>query len=120
MEDSMLREPAPYNERMLTLDRSTDEIEEKIIRAYLRLLFSSPLNGAPCSVRVLRTAYVDIYLTKGGSMRESGEAPFRLEAFVNRRLAPVRKYSCFGFDDDELVSAVQFVFQAQHRFETLH
>ncbi len=93
------------------LDLCPDLIEQRIICAYIGLLFTPQIGGCrvttvgwlgTCEVRLTETAPDDA---------PAGTPPFWLEIYCHASGRILNSCGCFEFDDTELETAVQLVME---------
>jgi hypothetical protein len=96
----------------------TDEIEQRIIRAYVQLACSPRERGRPRSLTVARLRQLDVRLTEASS-EIPGMPPFWLEVYSNASHSVIDSYGCSDFDEDDLATAVQMIMSADLRAHNL-
>jgi hypothetical protein len=101
-------------------DECRDRIEQRIIRAYVRL--AAPVDGAGgCrTVTLGRMGDVEIRLTEAPQEARPDLPPFWLEIHSLETGAAIDSLGCFEFDEDELTRAVDFVCEGTKRHRTRH
>ena len=97
-------------------DARRDQIEEQIIRAYVQLIFAAEADGSR-TVTLSRQDGLEVRLTE---MPLPGTPTFWLEIHSLRTRSVIDSLGCFEFDEDELVAAVDFICEAQERYQTWH
>ncbi len=104
---------ARWDENSLSLDLCTDEIEQRMIRAYIQLVFRPYDADGSRSVRVMRLGTLEVQLTElPPDSVASGLPPFWLEVFSFAGHESIDSCGCFEFDEIELASAVNLVLEA--------
>lgn len=97
----------------LSSNSCVDEIEQRIIRAYVQLVFGADNADGSRSVTVTRLGSLEVRLTElGPDAMAPGMPPLWLEAFPPASQSPIECYGCFEFDEAELASAVDLVLRA--------
>jgi hypothetical protein len=97
----------------LSAGLSTDEIEQRIIRAYIQLVFRPSGADGSRSVVVMRLGPLEVRLTElPPDSIASGIPPFWLEVFSVAGHGSIDSCRCFEFDEFELASAVNLVLEA--------
>jgi hypothetical protein len=109
----------------MTHPRSTDvdpeRIEDRIIRAYVRLARTSYLVDDTRSVRLMRVGALEIRMTEIALSAELPGMPlYWLEVYSPATGATLERLGCFEFDEDELAAAVRFVQDAVRRPRALN
>jgi hypothetical protein len=105
-------ETAPTSVTWTRLD--ADEIERRIIRAYVQLAYSPQEKGESRSLIVARLNWLDVRLTEVSS-EIPGMPPFWLEVYSNASHSVIDSYGCSEFDEDDLATAVQMIMSADLR-----
>jgi hypothetical protein len=99
---------------------SPDEIEQRIIRAYLQLACMPELLGFR-TVTVIRFGVLEARLTEvPDEQRIPGMPWFWLELYSYARHAVVDSCGCTEFDESELAQAVDLILNAGQRSQGLH
>jgi hypothetical protein len=105
-------ETAPTGVTWTRLD--ADEIEQRIIRAYVQLACSPWEKGGSRSLTVARLSQLDVRLTE-----VSPEIPsmplFWLEVHCSASHSVIDSCGCSDFDEDELATAVAMILSAELR-----
>ncbi|WP_157934059.1 hypothetical protein [Microvirga ossetica] len=97
-----------------------DWIEQKIIRAYVRLAME-PHDMDGCRVVTLvRHSSLEVRLMEVPSEGMAGMPTLWLELRSQMTGATIDSLGCYEFDEDELSAAVMFVQDATHRLPILH
>jgi len=94
-----------------------DQIEQQIIRAYVRLVTAEDAMGAR-SVTLARLAGLEVRLTEAPLAGTPNVPPFWLEIHSLATNTTLDSFGCFEFDEDELSAAVEFVWEGQQRHQT--
>jgi hypothetical protein len=103
----------------LSSDYCADEIEQRIIRAYVQLLFGADNADGSRSVTVTRLGLLEVRLTElPPAAVAPGMPPFWLEVFHPASQSPIECYGCFEFDETELASAVDLVLEAARQADS--
>jgi hypothetical protein len=97
-------------------DARRDQIEEQIIRAYVQLIFAAEADGSR-TVTLSRQDGFEVRLTE---MPLPGTPTFWLEIHSLGTRSIIDSLGCFEFDEDELAAAVDFICEAQERYQTRH
>ena len=93
-----------------------DEVEQRIIRAYVQLLFAHDNLDGSRIVTVAQFGALEVRLSELPRVQKHPDVPqFWLEMYSHASLSTVESYRCFDFDEDELAAAVEFVFEAERR-----
>ncbi|UVF22709.1 hypothetical protein HPT29_028275 (plasmid) [Microvirga terrae] len=95
-----------------------DEIEQRIIRAYVQLACSPRERGESRSLIVARLSWLDVRLTEVSS-EIPGMPPFWLEVYSNASQSVIDSYGCSEFDEDDLATSVQMILSADLRAHDL-
>jgi hypothetical protein len=99
---------------------SPDEIEQRIIRAYVQLACAPETNGSH-TVTVARVGVLEARLTE---VREEHRIPgtpwFWLEIYCHARHSVVGSCGCTEFDELELARAVDLIANARQQPGDLH
>ncbi|WP_404292857.1 hypothetical protein ACD578_10515 [Microvirga sp. RSM25] len=104
---------ARWDENSLSLDLCTDEIEQRMIRAYIQLVFRPYDADGSRSVMAMRFGTLEVQLTELlPDSVASGIPPFWLEVFSVAGHESIDSYACFEFGEIELASAVNLVLEA--------
>ncbi|QRM33580.1 hypothetical protein [Microvirga sp. VF16] len=104
---------ACWDESFLSLDLYTDEIEQRIIRAYIQLMLRPDNADGSRAVMVMRLGALEVRLTElPPDSVASGIPPFWLEVFSVAGHESIDSCGCFEFDEIELASAVSLVLEA--------
>jgi hypothetical protein len=100
-------------------DLCADEIEQRIIRAYVQLVFQAVDADNSRTVVVTRLGPLEVHLTEMLPAEiNPGLPPFRIEVFDWPRQASVDSIGVHEFDDDELAAAVEMIVSAAHEAGT--
>jgi len=93
-----------------------DEVEQRIIRAYVQLLFAHDNLDGSRIVTVAQFGALEVRLSELPSVQKHPDVPqFWLEMYSHASLSTLDSYGCFDFDEAELAAAVEFVFEAERR-----
>jgi hypothetical protein len=103
------------------LDLSYDDIEQLIIRAYVKLIFATKDTAGSrtttiarfCSLEVRLTEFPDAYISKD-------MPPFWIEIYSHATRSTVDSCGCFEFNEAELATAAGLIQQAKQRREIYH
>jgi hypothetical protein len=97
-----------------------DWIEQKIIRAYVRLAME-PHDADGCrAVTLVRHGGLELRLMEVPSDEMIGLPAFWLELRSPTTGTTIDSLGCYEFDEEELSAAVVFVQDATHRLPILH
>jgi hypothetical protein len=103
----------------LSSDLCADAIEQRIIRAYVQLVFGADNADGSRSVTVTRLGSLEVRLTElAPAAVAPGMPPFWLEVFPPASQSPIECYGCFEFDETELASAVDLVLEAARQADS--
>jgi hypothetical protein len=103
----------------LSSDLCADEIEQRIIRAYVQLVFQDVDADNSRSVVVMRLGSLAVRLTELRLSETSlAMPPFWIEAFNWPHQVPIDSIGSYEFDEDELAAAVEMIVNAAHEVET--
>ena len=106
---------------LLSSDLCPDEIEQKIIRAYVKLVFSARDATGSRTTLVARFGSLDVRLTEFPQESLSDGRPlFWLEIYSHATRSTVDSCGCSEFDESELATAVNLVLKAKQRHEVYH
>jgi hypothetical protein len=97
----------------LSSDLCADEIEQRIIRAYVQLVYQPVNKDNSRSVVVMRLGSLEVRLTELHPA-DTGQnlPPFWIEVFDWRPRASIDSVGCYEFDEDELAAAVEMIVSA--------
>jgi hypothetical protein len=93
-----------------------DEVERRIVCAYVQLALMLDRSDQPQSVTIARFGAIEVRLTempRDGSAPET--PPFWLEIHSYASRSTIDSCGCFEFDEDELATCVDLVRSARHR-----
>ncbi len=97
----------------LRSDLCADEIEQRIIRAYVRLVFQPVDTANARSVVVMRLGPLEVRLTELQPGDVTPGVPlFWIEVFDWPQQVSIDSVGCYEFDEDELVAAVEMIVNA--------
>jgi len=98
---------------LLSSDRCADEIEQRIVRAHMQLMFQADDADDPRSLVVMRLGAIEIRLTEL-RLSEVGSTlpPLWIEVFDWMEETSIDSIGCYGFDDDEMPAAVAMIVNA--------
>ncbi len=109
---------APLNVTLAPMD--ADEIEQRIIRAYLRLAFTPPERNGSRAVTIVRFGGLEARLTEvPADELPPGMPSFWLEVYSSVTRSIVDSCGCTEFDDQELAAAVEMITNARQRAQSL-
>jgi len=91
-----------------------DEIEQRIIRAYVQLACRPFERGEPRGLTIVRLPHLNVRLT-GVSPEIPGMPLFWLEVYSDTSQSVIDSCGCSDFDDDELATAVEMIISAEER-----
>jgi hypothetical protein len=109
-------EATPINVSWVRLD--ADEIEQRIIRAYVQLACIPRKNDGSRSLTVARLTQLDVRLTEALA-EMTGMPLFWLEVYSDTSHSVIDRYECSDFDEDDLATAVQMIMTAGQRAHDL-
>lgn len=102
-------------------DLCPDEVEQRIIRAYVQLLFAPDDLDGPRNVTVAQFGALEVRLSELPPVQKHPDVPqFWLEMYSHASFSTLDSYGCFDFDEAELAAAVEFVFEAERRHPPLN
>lgn len=105
----------------LLSDLGPDEIEQQIIRAYVRLVFAAENTAGVRTTLVARFYSLEVRLSElPDASGVQDLPPFWLEIYSHTTRSTVDSLGCFEFDQAELAMAVDLVLKARHRRELYH
>jgi hypothetical protein len=97
----------------LVSDLCADEIEQRIIRSYVGLVYQAVDTANRRSVVVMRLGPLEVHLTEiHPEDTTPGVPPFWIEVFDWLQQASIDSVGCYEFDEDELVAAVEMIVSA--------
>jgi hypothetical protein len=103
----------------LSSDLCADEIEQRIIRAYVGLVFQAVDADNQRSVVVMRLGPLEVRLTEiHPDDTAPGVPPFWIEAFDWPHQTSIDSIGCYEFDEDELAAAVAMIVGAAQEADT--
>jgi hypothetical protein len=103
----------------LSSDLCADEIEQRIVQAYVRLVFQDFDMDNSRSVVVMRIGSLAVRLTELRPAKiDPGLPPFWIEAFDLPSQASIDSTGNHEFAEDELAAAVEMIVSAAHEAET--
>lgn len=104
-------------ESSVTSEACADEIGQRIVRAYIRLVFAEKSSGVR-KVTVTRMGHFEIHLIEAlENDVDPIMPPFRLEVISLQRQTAIDSYDMSDFDDVEMTAAVEFIVGAVRRSE---
>lgn len=93
-----------------------DEIEQRIIRAYVQLLFAHNNLDESRVVTIAQFGALEVRMSESPRVQEHPDVPqFCLEMYSHASFSTLDSYRCFDFGEAELAAAVEFVFEAERR-----
>ena len=101
---------APMDVPRVGLD--ADEIEQRIIRAYVQLACRPLERGEYRSLTIVRLPHLNVRLTEV-SPEIRGMLLFWLEVYSDSSQSVIDSCRCSEFDDDELATAVEMIMSAE-------
>ena len=97
----------------LVSDLCADEIEQRIIRSYVGLVYQAVDTANRRSVVVMRLGTLEVHLTEiHPEDTTPGVPPFWIEGFYWPQQASIYSVGCYEFNEDELVAAVEMIVSA--------
>jgi hypothetical protein len=95
---------------LLSSDVCADDIELRIIRAYVQLVFQAPDEDGLRTITAAQLRAIEVRLTELSQSKVDPKIPpFWLEIFSLPDFASIDSYGCFDFDEAELATAVELV-----------
>jgi len=102
-------------------DVDPDRIEQKIIRAYVRLAMTSYLTDDTRSVRLMRFGAIEIRMSEVALSAEAPGLPhYWLELYSPASGTILDRLGFFEFEEEEMDAAVRFVQNAMRHPRTLN
>ena len=98
-------------------DLRRDEVEQAIIRAYVRLAVTPNEATGSSTATVAQLGGLEVRLTEAPQPGMPNLPPFWLEMYSHTSGATIDSFGCFDFDEDELAAAVEFVCEADQRLQ---
>ncbi|NBJ10695.1 hypothetical protein [Microvirga arsenatis] len=99
---------------------SPDEIEARIVRAYVQLACTPETDGSR-TVTIARFGALEARLTEVPETQRLPSLPwFWLELYSNAHRVVIDSCGCTELDELELGRAVEFIADAQHGGQSLH
>jgi hypothetical protein len=90
-----------------------EEIEQRLIRAFLQLALSPPRKAGSHSVVIRSQGLLEVRMTeRWNAMSEQFPTPFRLEVYSHACGDVIHAMACHELDDGGLDAAVEFVVRA--------
>lgn len=97
---------------------SPDEIEHRIVQAYIRLVLRADKARGSRSISVTRSGFLEVQMTEiPPDAFAPGMPLFMLEVFSLPSRSTVDSYGFFELDDTELAAAAEFVLGAAREAE---
>lgn len=97
-----------------------DEIEQRVIRAYIQLAYTPETDGAR-TVTVARIGVLEARLMEVPEVEVPPGLPSRwLELYSHAKRTVVDSCGCVELDEDELDRAVELIASAHERLQDLH
>ena len=105
---------------LIGAEMSPDEIEQRVIRAYVQLACMPETDDAR-TVTVVRFGMLEARLTEiPEEQRLLGTPWFWLELYSHAKLAVLDSYGCRELDEPELAQAVELIANARQQVQDLH
>ncbi|KAB0265751.1 hypothetical protein [Microvirga brassicacearum] len=102
-------------------DICRDQIEQKIIRAYVQLAVAQDCNDGFRIVMLARFGGLEVRLTKTPQAGAPPSLPsYWLEIYSRKSGSTIDRFECLEFDEGELAAAVEFVCRAKQRHQALN
>jgi hypothetical protein len=96
-----------------------DEIEQRIIRSYVQLVFQPVDTDNSRSIVVMRLGSLEVRLTElHPADAKIGLPPLRIEVFDWLDQTSIDSTGSYGFDEDELAAAVEMIVSEAHEAGT--
>ncbi len=90
-----------------------DEIEHRIVQAYIRLAFGADKARGSRTISVTRSGFLEVQMTEmHAEILAPGMPLFLLEVFSLPSRSTVDSYGFFDLNDTELAAAAEFVLEA--------
>lgn len=97
----------------LLTDLCADEIEQRIIQAYVQLVFQAFDINNSRAIAVLRLGSLEVHLTEmHPAHRRPDLPPFWIEAIDAPTHTAIDSLGSYDFDEDELAAAVEMIVSA--------
>ncbi|MBD2746172.1 hypothetical protein IC232_05595 [Microvirga sp. BT688] len=97
-----------------------DSVEQKIIRAYVRLMFAPEQGTGSRTITIMRVGTLDVRLTEHLQNFDLPTfPPLWVELYSPESSSVVAYCGCYEFDEDELDAAVELVLSAYTRLTSL-
>ncbi|RDI53616.1 hypothetical protein DES45_11337 [Microvirga subterranea] len=103
-----------------SLDGCRDQIEQKVVRAYVQLAVLPDDDDGSCTVTVERFGSLEVRLTETPRRGPTNLPWFWLELYSHGRGSVIDSLGCYEFDEDELMAAVEFIREARRRHGSCH
>jgi hypothetical protein len=113
-----MRQSAMASENATCSNPCRDDVEQAIIRAYVRLAVAPDAARGSSTATVARFGVLEVRLTEAPQPGRPDLPPFWLEMYSHVNGSTIDSFGCFEFDEDELAAAVEFVCEADHRLQT--
>ena len=105
----------------LLSDLCADEVEQRLIRAYVRLVFQPAEISEPRGVAVMRLGSVEVHLTEvHPAHTRSDLPPFWSEVMDASTDTSIDSLGFRDFDEDQLATAVEMIVNAAHEAGLRH
>ena len=102
------------------LDLWRDQIEQKIIRAYVQLAFPLDRTDGISAVVLTRFGSLEVSLIKSPEFGALSAPSYWLEICSRQSDSLIDRFDCLEFDDGELAAAVEFICRAKQRHQSLN
>jgi hypothetical protein len=97
-----------------------DEIEHRIVQAYMRLVFRASKASDARTVSITRSGLIEVEMTEmPPEVLAPGVPLFMLEVFSLPNHSSVDSYGFFDLDDAELAAAAEFILEAAREAESM-
>jgi hypothetical protein len=93
-----------------------DQIEQQIIRAYVRLALADDAHGSR-TVKLTALSGLEVRLTEAPWLEQPDLPPFWLEIHSLTTGTTIDSLGCFDFGEDDLEAAIDFVCEAKDRHQ---
>ncbi|MEZ0167118.1 hypothetical protein [Microvirga sp. TS319] len=114
-----LRHFEPTNTSTAMMD--ADEIEQRIIRAYVQLACTEQDTGGSRTVSVTRLGHLEIRLTEVPARDLPPDMPlFWMEVYSQADRSVIDSCGLFEFDEQELATAVEMIAGASRQSRSIH
>ena len=97
-----------------------DFVEQEIIRAYVRLVFTPEQGNGSRTITIMRVGSIDVRLTEHHQNYDLPTfPPLWVELYSSESSSIIAYCGCYEFDEDELDTAVELALSAYTRVDSL-